>query len=133
MNYFLDTTNELISWFEGHGEVNEVGFGDANEFDTSTITDFPYVFIIPSSLNPKGATTTFIYQILVTDVLNEGTPKIALNRTADIVIDFFKAKGIDVEVEYNLGQNDVIYDARGNRVYGWSFDYEVTVKTIKEC
>jgi len=56
-----------------------------------------------------------------------------LNTTADIVIDFFKAKDIDVNVETDLGQNDVIYDARGNRVYGWSFDYSATVITIKKC
>ena len=135
MDYFLNTTNDIISWFEGNAEVNEVGFGDTGEFDVTTITNFPYVFIIPTSLQPSGSLTTFTYQILVTDVIIDvyDSPLKALSRMADIIIQFAKDKGLDITIENLYSTNEVIYDQRGNRVYGWVFNYDVTVQTVVVC
>ena len=133
MDFFKNTTQDIMDWFDNNGEVNEVGFGDSNEFDISTITNFPYVFVIPQAILPQGATTKFTYQILVTDVLDATEEPIeALNRTADIIISYAKAKGVVVEIESLVNNTDVIYDQRSHRVFGWFFNYDITVKTLHE-
>jgi hypothetical protein len=123
---FEQVTNTIKEWFEGHPEVNEVTFGDANEVDLTTHTSFPLAHIIPTGITFNDATNTFSYQILLFGQPHDNTEEeriLILNNIYEIANDFSKhlySTKDYIRVSIGSLSGDTIYDERINRLYGWS-------------
>ena len=133
MAAFLDTTNKIIEWHEGHATINEVTFGDGNELDLSKQTTFPLVHIIPTSTTFNEGVTGFSYQLIYLDLYSTSKhDKVAvLDKMWEAVAGFNKAASggslFDSLVRVSTGNTaEVQYDVRQNRLYGWSLDLTVT-------
>ena len=140
MGSFSTTTYSLINWIGGHGEINEVTFGDANEVDISKATEFPLAHVIPLNSSIQSGYTTYNYQVLFLDTFKSSTDsKIdVLDRMAGVAEDFVKAFHNGHIVDGSIRTTDsqgaeVIYDQRQNRLYGWSLDIEANVSNVVPC
>ena len=144
MGIFKQVTQQLVDWLQGNATINTVEIGDANEFDISTVTEFPYVYLIPLKVAHKESLATITYQILFTDVYNSsyedalnGNERFrhkidVLDRMADVSIQFQRAFDLITTANFEPSPGDVIYDQKTNRVYGWMLEFSVTVPNI-EC
>ncbi len=136
MSYYLDAFNGLKNWFQGNAVINEVQWGDVNELDTTTITDFPLAYIIHTGIDSDGNTANFKFQIILVTTLQkeyDDEPNKAFDLLADVIIDFIRAGNYTITDENMYGDIEAIYDQRGNRLYGYMLDVETRVKTTKEC
>ena len=145
MGIFKETTDEIMGWLKGHGEINTVEFGDANEFDTSTITDFPYSYLIPIKITSRESLAVMTYQILFTDIYESSDENYqsgsdrykeklkVLDKMAGVAIDFQRAFELNTTVLQENLTADVVYDQRQNRVYGWMFEFSLTKPNIINC
>jgi len=140
MGSFLTTTNRIISYLQGHSEVQEVTFGDGGEVDISTHTSFPLVHVIPLSSNIGEVITLYNYQILFLNTFQESIEdKIeVLDLMAGIAGDFASSlnSGILFQDQLRVSGNsgsDVIYNDRLNKLYGWSLTVNVTVPSGINC
>ena len=140
MGSFLTTTNRIISYLQGHSEVQEVTFGDGNEVDLSTHTSFPLVHVIPLSSNIGEVITIYNYQILFLNTFQESIEdKIeVLDLMAGIAGDFASSlnSGILFQDQLRVSGNsgsDVIYNDRLNKLYGWSLTVNITVPSGINC
>ena len=134
MGFYLNTFNDLKGWLEGNATINEVQWGDVNEFDTTTITNFPLAYIIHTGMNSEGAITTFKFQIILATTLQEETDTAnkAFDLLADVVIDLVRSGQYTIENQHRYNDADVVYDQRANRVYGYVFDVDITIKSLNE-
>jgi len=140
MGSFLTTTNRIISYLQGHSEVQEVTFGDGGEVDISTHTSFPLVHVIPLSSNIGEVITIYNYQILFLNTFQESIEdKIeVLDLMAGIAGDFASSlnSGILFQDQLRVSGNsgsDVIYNDRLNKLYGWSLTVNITVPSGINC
>jgi len=140
MGSFLTTTNRIISYLQGHSEVNSVTFGDGNEVDLSTHTDFPLVHVIPiSSLFGEGI-TTHSYQVLFLNTFKESIEdKIEvldlMNKTANEFAQSARGGILFSEQITAIGTftADIIYNDRINKLYGWSLNIGFIVPNNLNC
>ena len=141
MGSFLTTTNRIISYLQGHAEVQEVTFGDGGEVDISTHTSFPLVHVIPiNSLFGEGI-TTHNYQILFLDTFKESIEdKVeVLDLMNTIARDFVSSarQGILFNEQITVTGSstaDIIYNDRLNKLYGYSVTIAIlTPSNLEKC
>ena len=140
MSRFSDVTHTILNWLEGHSEINEVSFGDSNEIDLSTHTNFPLCHVIPLGTVYGGATNTYNYQILFMDQPHDNTTEErieVLGMMDEVATDF--ARYLYEQKDYvraSIGSlsGDSIYDEKINRLYGQSLgNVSITVPNIQNC
>ena len=137
MTTYQSITEKLIAWFNSNANINEVTFGDFNEVDLSTHTDFPLVHIVPLATNYLGQTIAFNYQIILFDKMHDtDTSIIPLSNMEHVAREFMNYCYLNkYEIRSTIGQLtiDPVYDQRINRLYGWSFGNVAIVIPNIEC
>ena len=142
MAKFKDTTNAIIDWFDGHGDVNEVTFGDGGEVDLSSQKTLPLVHVIPVDATFEVPTTNYVYQVIIVGqtVEDETQAKLdILDLCAGVAAEFTKS----VEGGY-LFDSDVrldgavssttIYKDRQNVLFGWALTVGLkTLNKLQHC
>ena len=134
MGSFGDTTKTIMSYLEGNGAINTVSFGDANEFDLSKNTTYPYAHLIPVSTSLSEGYTTYNYQILFTDIYRSSKDdKIDIMDGMSVLVEqlhksLHRGQLFDNSIRTAANSTaEPIYDERQNRVYGFSLTISVTV------
>lgn len=130
---------DLRQWLGGHSSISETTFGDVNEVDLSTRTDFPLAHIIPLSTDYEGGVAQHNFQILFLDkfLVSEEDKIDVLDRMNEVASDFSAALEngtiLTIVNETTYENAEVMYDQLVNRLYGYSMNVGIRVQRDLSC
>jgi len=142
MGSFKTATDKMVTWFSGHSQINNVTFGDINEIDVTTITDFPLAHVIPLQSTGDSNISKYSYQIMIldkyetindTDSLLKDSKVQVLDDLNTILEDFKLAFTGDGTFVLKHSASQIMYDLKINRLYGWVIAVEVTLPSEGNC
>jgi hypothetical protein len=138
MASYKNTTEKLLAYFASSAIINEVTFGDFNEVDLTSKTNFPLVHIIPQPTSYAGNVILFAYQILFFDKLRDTeSPLVPMDRMEDAARQFINYLYFgmdDLRVVPGSITAEPIWDQRINRLYGWALGNTLlTIANVEPC
>ncbi len=123
MYSYKENTQAILDWSIGHGDVNEVYFGDPNNIDVSTTTNFPIVALAPPSGSYPTNVVNFSYVIYILDTFEE-------SKQEDLEV-LSKMEGIARDLVNSINKGSLF--KRGVRMEGtisWDSAYNVRMNTL---
>lgn len=141
MAVYKETVEILTTWFNGHGNINEVTFGNEQQVDITSETDFPLVHIMPQKTLYGESQTEINFKIKVLTTYESDEEELidVLDMTHAVFVDFVRDlwNGALFSALIRVSTDpiaEVVYDEHNNRLYGHTLDIKLKMPpTISNC
>ena len=134
MGVFKSTVEILTAWFDGHASINEVTFGDITQVDITSETDFPLAHIIPLKTTYKEGFSELNFNIRIVSTYESYQDEVVdiLDNAHEVLVDFVASiyNGTLFSEQMRVATDpsaEVVYDAHGNRLYGYMINVNIKV------